>query len=212
MTSDAPQTIGDLLALTDQQYRRYTAIHEIGHAITGLATGNGIVTVCEINIIPGAVANGFTDYGWGYERPELETRLVFLHGGLLAQERWLHETGLWTLERSRGVRFSAQEDLALMQQLGADEAAIRVAREEAADHLQQHWQGLLKAALYLDSFGSITGQAICDILNAAAPQRPHTRRAEALAEAEARGRPYNDQMWNGRWPAPEPPPPGDLTR
>ncbi len=75
------QTIGEVLAFTDRQYRVYTAIHEVGHAATGLATGNCHVDACELTITPGAATDAFTGISWVPDHTAQRTRLVFLHGG-----------------------------------------------------------------------------------------------------------------------------------
>lgn len=159
------QTIGEVLALTDSQHRLYTAVHEVGHAATGLATGNCSVEACELTVSSGAATDAFTDISWVTDHTAQRTRLVFLHGGLLAQEQWLRETELWTPERSRAARSGARHDFAAIQELGADEASIRKACDDSRELIGLHWRGILEAARLLCDSGRITGQEICDVLN-----------------------------------------------
>ncbi|MFJ4741258.1 hypothetical protein [Streptomyces sp. NPDC088775] len=167
MTSEGrrQQTIGEVLAFTDRQYRLYTAVHEVGHAATGLATGNCSVSTCELPIEPGAATDAFTDISWVTDHTAQRTQLIFLHGGLLAQEQWMREMELWTPERSHAARSGARHDFAAMEQLSADELLIRRACDDSRELLVRYWPGVLEAAQLLCDSGSITGQEICDALN-----------------------------------------------
>ncbi|WP_435057649.1 hypothetical protein [Streptomyces sp. bgisy060] len=93
------------------------------------------------------------------------TQLIFLHGGLLAQEQWMREMELWTPERSRAARSGARHDFAAMEQLSADESLIRKACDDSRELLVRHWRGIVEAAQLLCDSGRITGQEICDVLN-----------------------------------------------
>ncbi|MFE0775425.1 hypothetical protein [Streptomyces sp. NPDC058861] len=160
------QMIGEVLALTDPQYRFYTAIHEVGHAATALATGNCSVISCELMIVPGAVTDAFTDIRYVEDHTAQRTQLIYLHGGLLAQERWMREARLWTPGRSLGTREAARHDFAAMEELTSDESSIRAAHDESHTLVTRHWQGIMEAARRLSTEGRITGQEICDLLNA----------------------------------------------
>lgn len=162
-----PRTIGEVLAFTDEQYRLYTAIHEIGHATAGLATGKCAVDFCVLTIEPGAETDAFTDIRWVKDSDEQQTRLVLLHGGLLAQDRWMREQGLWTADRHRAARSGARHDFDAMADLGASEEAISAARELSRQLLDRHWQGVLRAAAGLCSMNRITGEQLVDVLNRA---------------------------------------------
>lgn len=159
------QTIGEVLAFTDRQYRLYTAVHEVGHAATGLATGNCSVSTCELTIAPGAATDAFTDISWVTDHTAQHTQLIFLHGGLMAQEQWMREMELWTPERSRAARSGARHDFAAIERLSADESSIRKACADSRELLVRYWRGIVEAAQLLCDSGRITGQEICDALN-----------------------------------------------
>lgn len=161
------RTIREVLALPDDQYRLYTAIHEIGHAVTGLATDKCEVDCCELTIAPGADTDAFTDIRWVQDDAEQHTRLVLLHGGLLAQDRWMRERGLWTADRYRAARSGARHDFAAIEELGADHSAVSAARELSGHLLARHWPVVLTAAEHLYATGRITGTQLCDMLNSA---------------------------------------------
>ncbi|MFM9452245.1 hypothetical protein [Streptomyces europaeiscabiei] len=93
------------------------------------------------------------------------TQLIFLHGGLLAQEQWMREMELWTPERSAAARSGAGHDFAAMKQLAAAESSIRKAFDDSRELVVRHWRGILEAARLLCDSGRITGQEICDVLN-----------------------------------------------
>ncbi|WP_030573928.1 hypothetical protein [Streptomyces aureocirculatus] len=135
------QTIGETWRFTDHQYRRYTAIHVIGHAATGLATGNCPVDACELTITPGAATDAFTDISWVPGHTAQHTQLIFRHGGLLAQEQWMGEMRLWTPERSLAARSDARYDFAAMEQLAADESSVRKACDESRKLMLRYWRG-----------------------------------------------------------------------
>ncbi|MFD9771618.1 hypothetical protein ACFWXE_15055 [[Kitasatospora] papulosa] len=159
------QTISETLRFTDHQYRLYTAIHEIGHAATGLATGNCSVDACELTITPGAATDAYTDISWVPDHTAQHTQLIFLHGGLLAQEQWMRETRLWTPERTLAARSGARHDFAAMEQLATDESSVRKACDESRKLMLRYWRGITEAAQLLCDTGRITGQEICDLLN-----------------------------------------------
>lgn len=163
-----PRTIREVLAFTDGRYRLYTAVHEIGHAAAGLATGKCAVDSCVLTIEPGAERDAYTDIRWVKDSDEQQTRLVLLHGGLLAQDRWMREQGLWTADRHRAAYSGARHDFDAIADLGAGEQAISAARELSRQLLDRHWQGVLRAANDLSAMNRITGEQICDALNTAA--------------------------------------------
>ncbi|MFH9697386.1 hypothetical protein [Streptomyces globisporus] len=159
------QTIGEVLAFTDVQYRVYTAVHEVGHAVTALSTGNCSVDACELTIAPGAATDGRTDIFWVPDHTAQRTQLIFLHGGLLAQEQWMSETGLWTPERSWAARSGARHDFAAIQKLAAHESTVRKAYDDSREVVVLNCRGIVEAAQLLCDAGRITGQEICDLLN-----------------------------------------------
>ncbi|MEW2493805.1 hypothetical protein AB0942_09690 [Streptomyces nodosus] len=164
MTRRRP-TIGELLAFGDEDYRFYTAIHEIGHAASGLATGNVAVDRCVLTIKPKAQSDARTVVRWAEDDTEQRTRLVLLHGGLLAQVRWMKEHGLWTAERCRAAVSGARHDIDAIEELSADEAAVQDAGAQSEWALARLWPGVMAAARILSDAGQITGDQLCDVLN-----------------------------------------------
>lgn len=161
MTALRRQTIGEALQLTEDDYRAYTAVHEIGHATAGLATGDCNVDHIKLTIYPGAPTDGYTEVGWNDQR----THLVLLHGGLIAQQRWLQERGLWSVRRERAARHGAGHDFSVIESIGASKTEVSAAAELSTELLNRHWTGLLLAAERLAMTGYLTGDELCDILN-----------------------------------------------
>lgn len=155
------QTIGEALNLTGSQYRMYTAVHEIGHATAGLATGECFVEHCRLTIAPAAPADGYADVRFDGQH----AHLVILHGGLIAQEHWLRRTGLWSERRGRAARDSAGHDLDAIVSLNAPAAAVTAARGDAYRFLTAHWRGVLTAADRLCERGFLHGDELCDVIN-----------------------------------------------
>jgi hypothetical protein len=121
--------------------------------------------------VPDAVTDAYTDIRWVQDRFEQRTRLVLLHGGLLAQDRWMKEQGLWTDDRYRAARSGARHDVAAMEELGADDAAVGAAREESRILLAQHWPAVLEAADHLSTTGHITGEQLHELLLSHPPEQ-----------------------------------------
>jgi hypothetical protein len=174
MTSElARLLIRDGLAFDVRAYVLFTAVHEAGHAVAGLATGDFWMGEAVLTVYPGAPADAYTDVGWG----EVRTQLVFLPGGELAQLRWLREQGLWTPIRGRATRNAAHHDRAALRSLGFDWRARHAAAQEAEAHLARHWPAVLDVAGRLAAAGRISGATVCDVMN------DHLRnRARALSE------------------------------
>jgi hypothetical protein len=161
MTALKRQTIGEALHLSEDNYRTYTAIHEVGHATAGLATGDCTVDHIKLTIYPGAPTDGYAEVGWNDQL----THLVLLHGGLLAQQRWMREKGLWSVRRDRAARNGAGHDYAIIKAIGASTAEVDAAAELSSKLLNRHWAGLLVAAERLALTGHLSGDDLCDILN-----------------------------------------------
>ncbi|MFI8792586.1 hypothetical protein [Streptomyces sp. NPDC055105] len=161
MTALRRQTIGEALQIDGDDYRTYTAIHEIGHATAGLATGDCNVDHIKLTIYPGAPSDGYTEAGWNEQR----SHLVLLHGGFLAQQRWMRERGLWNARRDRAARNGAGHDFGIIETTGASTAEVAAAAELSSILLDRHWAGLLVAADRLATTGYLTGDDLCAILN-----------------------------------------------
>lgn len=155
------QTINEALQLGEADYRMYTAVHELGHATSGLATGDCYVDHVRLTIHPAAPSDGHTDLRYDGR----QTHLVVLHGGLLAQQRWMREQGLWSDRRAKATRYSAGHDLKVVRSLGASEEETAAAVTRCEKLLNEHWTGLLAAARQLFAVGYLAGDDLCGILN-----------------------------------------------
>lgn len=96
--------------------------------------------------------DAYADYAWA-EDDAMRTRLIIAHGGLLAQDRWMREKGLWTADRYRAARSSARHDFALVDELRADPGVVTQTRAPSRALLNRLWKGVLAAAERLNEAG-----------------------------------------------------------
>ncbi|MGW2425190.1 hypothetical protein ACWC0C_39125 [Streptomyces sp. NPDC001709] len=175
---DAPTgrlTVGQALQFDDSLYRRFTALHEAGHAIVALATDEASVSECVIapTETPDAgMAEAYTDVTWHSST----AYLTLLYGGVLAQQRWLHDQQLWSPLRESAVQALANHDYAALMATGASSEQLRHARSTALAFRDRHWQAIIAASDLLDRNGKITG----DELDALLRQEPATPQAGEL--------------------------------
>jgi hypothetical protein len=149
-------TLAQAVDLPNALFRRYTAIREIGHALTAVATEQARVIECALE--PGTAPDGtrfdaFTEVRW-------QTRhayLTLLQAGTMAQERWLREQGLWTPRRDLATQVAARHSRAAVQATAASADQIEKATNWAHELLDRHWPLLLHCAALLDRRGHLYG-------------------------------------------------------
>ncbi|WP_326581612.1 hypothetical protein OIE69_44505 (plasmid) [Actinacidiphila glaucinigra] len=189
-----PLTVFTALDVSEPVYRRFTAVHESGHAVAALATGQARVLECAVD---GEGERAYTDVRWDSQ----QALLVLLHGGHLAQQRWLREQHMWTALRSSAVRAAASHDFDALAATGATPGEVRQASDQAEEFLDRHWTAVMTVAEHLHQHGRLTGAEVQTLFtgtptNAAVAARlltldeGHLTRLEALATArENRARP-----------------------
>jgi len=149
-------TLAQAVDLPHALFRRYTAIREVGHALTAVATGQARVIECALE--PGTAPDGsrfdaFTEVRWQTSR----AYLAILQAGAMAQERWLREQGLWTPRRELVTEVAARHSRAAVQATAASAAEIERAATWAQELLDKHWPLLLVCADLLDRRGHLYG-------------------------------------------------------
>ncbi|MGW2421390.1 hypothetical protein ACWC0C_19450 [Streptomyces sp. NPDC001709] len=149
-------TLAQAVDLPDPLFRRYIAIREIGHGLTAVATGQARVVACALE--PGTAPDGtrfdaFTEVRWR----TLHAYLALLQAGVMAQERWLREQGLWTPRRDLATQVAARHSRAAVQATAASEDQIERAAAWAQELLDRHWTLLLHCAGLLDRRGHLDG-------------------------------------------------------
>ncbi|MEZ0095666.1 hypothetical protein [Streptacidiphilus sp. EB129] len=145
-----PQTIREAMQLPGPDYALFLAVHEVGHLVAGIATGDRRADDCAVSLGPATAA--YPALTW--ETPAV--LLTSLHGGLLAQVRWLHRQELWTPRRARAVKDGAAHDREAIRAVGLHWRESAKARERAQVLLAEHWPGLLAAATRLVTADRIT--------------------------------------------------------
>ncbi|QDN54199.1 hypothetical protein [Streptomyces sp. S1D4-20] len=160
-------TLAQAVDLPDALFRRYTAIREIGHALTAVATGQARVIECALE--PGTASDGtrfdaFTEVRW----QTLHAYLTLLQAGAMAQERWLREQGLWTPRRDLATQVAARQSRAAVQATAASADEIERAAAWAQELLGYHWPLLLHFADLLDQRGHLYGSHLRKVLRVGA--------------------------------------------
>ncbi|MFB6984608.1 hypothetical protein ACNPQN_32695 [Streptomyces sp. NPDC056297] len=163
-------TARQALQFDDSLYRRFTALHEAGHAIVALATGEASVSECVIapteTTSEAGTADAYTDVSWD----SATAHLTLLYGGGVAQQRWLHEQQLWSPLRESAVATLANHDYAALEATEATSGQLWQAYSTALALRDRHWHAIIAASALLDQNGRITG----DEINALLSQTPAT--------------------------------------
>jgi hypothetical protein len=181
-----PLTVFQALQFDDSLYRRFTALHEAGHAVVALATGEASVSECVLSSTeaPGGAAEAYTDASWN----SAAAHLALLYGGVLVQQRWLHEQQLWSPLRESAIQALARHDYAALMATGATAAELGQARKTALALRDRHWPAIVATAALLDQSGRVTGDELDEVLRQH-PTGPEVAVSPALtAEQTARAR------------------------
>lgn len=165
-TSD--EYLGDL---TDAQSTEMRAIHEAAHAVAALA-GGGHVHYAKL--APAAQLKAMPNGGSGVESGDVFACNLtegldvarFLGAGERAEDRWLHQTGLWTPSRAVGIEMGARSDRRFFLDLnphfgfGVDARDYRVVHDLADEFIDRHWTAITAVADVLVTRLHLTGAQI----------------------------------------------------
>lgn len=123
---------------TPEQYRLYVAVHELGHAVAGIAAGFDCSKV-EMDLHD----NGHRVRGrvipslWG--RKDRIPQLTCLHGGLIANEIHLRRSGLWNSHREQLAKNNANSDMTVAASMQPSGSETAEAISQARRFLERHW-------------------------------------------------------------------------
>ena len=167
----------DLLqALTDEQRDLMRAVHEAGHAVAALAAGGyvhhaWISTTSKLRAADDRLTGGLQVGG----RAEVcgipggRDFVTVMAAGERAEDRWLHDTGLWTPDVAAGVEYGAYTDrrevLNLNPGLGFEGGHndFLIVHELADQFVAEHWDSVLAVANVLAIRLHLTGEEITDL-------------------------------------------------
>ncbi|MFD6471086.1 hypothetical protein [Streptomyces goshikiensis] len=161
-------TVEQALQFDQSLWRRFTALHEAGHAIVALATGKASVSTCVIaptKTTSGDDASAYTELSW--DSPDAYRTL--LYGGATAQQRWLHEQQLWSPLRESAVATLAGHDYEALAVTGATPEQLRQAQATARALRDRHWPAILAAGALLEKNGTVTGADLSALLHRSPP-------------------------------------------
>ncbi|MFE9291950.1 hypothetical protein [Streptomyces olivaceus] len=156
-------TVPQALQFDEALYRRFTAVHEAGHAVVALATGDASVSECVIAPTQAAGAgraDAYTDVRWR----TAAARHTLLYGGLVAQQRWLHEQQLWSPLRESAVQILGKHDFEALKSTGATAEQLEQAHTAALAFRDRHWPAITAVSELLDHKGTITGAEVQALL------------------------------------------------
>lgn len=123
---------------TRDQYRLYIAVHELGHAVAGIASGYDCSKVkMDLRDNGHRVRGEATPSLWG--KKDRVPELTFLHGGFIASEMHLRRLGLWTSRREQLAQANARGDFELAASLKPSSGETNEAISQARRHLERHW-------------------------------------------------------------------------
>lgn len=172
------------LGLTPDVVHYIRAIHEAAHAVTALA-GGGHLHHAQIETLDSATDNGGVTEACGLDDGTLFA--VFSGAGERANDRWLHEAGLWTPRLAVAVESGARGDRAKFLQVnphvgfGDRQVDYRAVHDLADQAIDRHWAAITTVADALVIHIRLDGDAIADL--AGIPNGPHRARTPERNEA-----------------------------
>lgn len=165
-----------LTSMTDEQRDRMRAVHEAAHAVITLTAG-GHVHYAWIRRTPDLRATADRLTG-GHQVgghvpicnvPDGRNFVTVMSAGERAEDKWLHETGLWTPAIAAGVEYGAYTDrravLDLNPGLGFDggHGDFLIVHELADQAVTEHWSAITAVAAVLADRLHLTGDEIADL-------------------------------------------------
>lgn len=148
--------------LTNVQYRRAAAAHELGHALAGVACASLDTHSVELSL-SSRQAHGVTRFSTapGYTGPDPEDRALSCFAGPIAQAKWLQEQErVWTATVQRLVHNGGENDRRNAHQLGLGRRELDRAQRDAAHLVNRQWRSLVIAVPRLVKSGRLTRSEI----------------------------------------------------
>lgn len=159
----------EALGMTTDQANTAYAIHEAAHAIAALV-GGGHVYHARINIPwrAGPSGAGGVDV---HRLTGLHHVATFFASGERAENRWLHEHGLWTTRRAIAIEISANTDRQTFLRhcphfgFGDTERDYLTAHDAADQVIDRHWDEIHTVAAALLEHKALTGDDIAALID-----------------------------------------------
>ncbi|MFI1183373.1 hypothetical protein ACH4UT_28025 [Streptomyces sp. NPDC020799] len=170
----------EYMDFSDATLRRAIAVHEAGHAVLDMAFGIPVAEIhlCEdLGRYSGATRGDGTPDAAAWVKTGGEWRVSYMRyaamcaAGERAQDRWMHETGLWTRERAWACERTAGNDREQIEQQlrtcrrevhfspspapGVQYRTVQAVADSALSHL---WDRTLRLAAAVDEHGHLTGR------------------------------------------------------
>lgn len=148
--------------LTNDQYRRAVAAHELAHGLIAAAmptldVGQVVITTHRQLGVHGCAYVGTAP---GRQRDPIE-KAAELYAGAIAKARWLRTVERrWSSDLEHLVRECAAGDRAIIQQLRLDRRQDSLAQTEAERAVTRQWPAITKAVPRLAKRGQISGREL----------------------------------------------------
>lgn len=148
--------------LTDDQYRRAVAAHELAHGLIGTLIPSLDVHAVELfNDHNGVHGGTYTSTAPGYRTPDPQQHAVELYAGAVAKERWLREQERrWSSDLERLVHACAQGDRDLIAKLGLSSRQQQAAQRDAVSAVARQWGGITEGVPRLVKRGRLSARQL----------------------------------------------------
>lgn len=133
--------------LTNLQYARAVAAHELGHALANIACASLDTHGIELSL-QSPQTHGVTLFSAapGYTKPDPEDKALSCFAGAIAQTKWLQEQErIWTAAVQRLVHNGSEYDRRKAHQLGLGRRELDRAQRNAAHLINRQWRSLVQA-------------------------------------------------------------------
>lgn len=148
--------------LTDEQYRRAVAAHELGHAITAeaLPTTGGYEVQVRDDPEHGVYGLALVGPKQRDQQIDPQDRATELMAGEIAKARWLQQEGSWSPDVAYMVRRTGAGDRELIDELGLTPEQRRDAQERASKLVDQHWTAITNGVDQVASTGGMNARQL----------------------------------------------------
>lgn len=148
--------------LTDGQYRRAVAAHELAHGILAAAAPSLDVKYVELKAGRQGVHGGaMVGPARGHRTADPMEHAVELFAGRIAKAKWLREVErCWSRDLADLVDATAAGDQAIINRLGLSAADRSAAQRQAEREVDRHWRGITQGVAKLARSGRMNGREL----------------------------------------------------
>lgn len=148
--------------LTDSQYRRAVAAHELGHGLLTAAAPTLDVKYIELKADRRGVHGGaIVGPARGYRKADPMEHAVELFAGRIAKARWLRDVErCWCRDLADLVDATAAGDQSIINRLGLSGSERSAAERQAEREVDRQWRGITQGVAKLARGGRMNGRQL----------------------------------------------------